>query len=107
MGHPSILRFSTNKEKQMPTNIQSSRRVQIVAWAVASLFVLGFFFNPVGVWTGTILGAWFVGTQKPRRGFLWMVAFSYISSLIFGWLNFPLTGPEQAGNEAESDHPEE
>src|ERR1035437_4951661 len=96
MGHPSILRFSTNKEKQMPTNIQSSRRVQIVAWAVASLFVLGFFFNPVGVWTGTIMGAWFVGTQKLRRGFLWMVAISIIPGLIFGWRKIPLTSPEQA-----------
>jgi ubiquinone/menaquinone biosynthesis C-methylase UbiE len=80
----------------MPTNVKSSRSSQIVAWAVASLFVLGFFFNPVGVWTGPILGVWFVGTQKPRRGFQWMVAISFIPSLIFGWRNFPLTGPEQA-----------
>jgi ubiquinone/menaquinone biosynthesis C-methylase UbiE len=80
----------------MPTNIQSSRRVQIVAWAVASLFVLGFFFNPVGVWTGPIMGVWFVGTQKLRRGFLWMIAFGVIPSLIFGWRKIPLTGPEQA-----------
>ncbi len=80
----------------MPAIVKSSRRVQIVAWAVASLFVLGFFFNPVGVWTGTILGAWFVGTQKPRRGFLWMFAISFIPSLIFGWRKIPLTGPEQA-----------
>jgi ubiquinone/menaquinone biosynthesis C-methylase UbiE len=77
----------------MPTNVKSSRSSLIVAWAVASLFVLGFFFNPVGVWTGPILGVWFVGTQKPRRGFLWMMAFSLIPSLIFGWRKFPLTGP--------------
>jgi ubiquinone/menaquinone biosynthesis C-methylase UbiE len=80
----------------MPTIVKSSRRVQIVAWAVASLFVLGFFLSPVGTWTGPILGVWFVGTQKPRRGFLWMIAFSFIPSLIFGWRNFPLTGPEPA-----------
>jgi len=80
----------------MPTNVRFSRWSQIVAWAVASLFVLGFFFNPVGEWTGPILGVWFVGTQKSRRGFLWMIAFSYIPSLIFGWRKFPLTGLEPA-----------
>ena len=80
----------------MTTNVKSSRSSLIVAWAVAGLFVLGFFFNPVGVWTGPILGVWFVGTQKPRRGFLWMMAFSIIPSLIFGWRKFPLTGPVPA-----------
>ena len=80
----------------MTTNVKSSRSSLIVAWAVTSLFVLGFFFNPVGVWTGPILGVWFVGTQKPRRGFLWMMAFSFIPSLIFGWRKFPLTGPVPA-----------
>ena len=77
----------------MPADLKSSRSSLIVAWAVAGLFVLGFFFNPVGVWTGPILGVWFVGTQKPRRGFLWMLAFSFIPGLIFGWRYFPLTGP--------------
>lgn len=77
----------------MPTNVRSSRGSQIVAWGVASLFLLGFFFSLVGSWTQPILGVWFVGTQKPRRGFLWMVAFSFIPGLIFGWRNFPLTGP--------------
>jgi uncharacterized protein YbaR (Trm112 family) len=80
----------------MPTNLKSNRGSQIVAWAVACLFILGFFFFQVGAWTGPILGVWFVGTQKPRRGFLWMLAFAFIPSLLFGWRNFPLTGPEQA-----------
>ncbi len=80
----------------MPTQIKPSRSSQIIAWTVASLFVLGFFISQVGAWTGPILGAWFVGTQKPRRGFLWMVAFAFVPSLIFGWRKFPLTGPEQA-----------
>jgi ubiquinone/menaquinone biosynthesis C-methylase UbiE len=80
----------------MPTNVKSNRWSQIVAWAAASLFILGFFFSQVGAWTGPILGVWFVGTQKPQRGFLWMLAFAFIPSLLFGWRNFPLTGPEQA-----------
>ncbi|MGO9775993.1 MAG: hypothetical protein ACLPM3_05345, partial [Terracidiphilus sp.] len=80
----------------MPANVKSSRSSQILAWFVASLFILGFFLSSVGAWTGPILGAWFVGTQKPRRGFLWMLAFSFIPSLLFGWRNFPLAGPVPA-----------
>ncbi len=80
----------------MPTTVKSNRWSQIVAWAAASLFILGVFLSQVGAWTGPILGVWFVGTQKPRRGFLWMLAFAYVPSLLFGWRNFPLTSPEQA-----------
>ncbi|MGO9316354.1 MAG: methyltransferase domain-containing protein [Terracidiphilus sp.] len=80
----------------MPTNVKYNRGSQIVAWAAASLFILGFFFSRVGAWTGPILGVWFVGTQNPRRGFLWMLAFAFIPSLLFGWRKIPLTGPEQA-----------
>lgn len=80
----------------MPTQIKSSRSSQIVAWVAGSLFVLGFFISQVGAWTGPILGVWFVGTQKTRRGFLWMLAFGFIPSLLFGWRKLPLTGPQQA-----------
>jgi ubiquinone/menaquinone biosynthesis C-methylase UbiE len=80
----------------MPANVKSSRSSLVAAWAVASLFLLGFFFSPVGAWTGPILGVWFVGTQKPRRGFLWMLALNLIPSLLFGWRKFPLTGPQPA-----------
>lgn len=80
----------------MPVEILSSRSSQMVAWVASSLFVLGFFISQVGAWTGLILGVWFVGTQKPRRGFLWMLAFSLIPTLISGWRNFALTGPQQA-----------
>ena len=61
----------------MPTTLRTNRRSQILAWAVASLFILGFFFSLVGAWTGPIMGVWFVGTQKPRRGFLWLMAFAF------------------------------
>jgi len=80
----------------MSTQIQSSRSSQIIAWAATSLFVLGFFFSSVGAWTGPILGVWFVGTQKPRRGFFLLLAFSFIPTLMFGWRKFPLSGPEAA-----------
>jgi ubiquinone/menaquinone biosynthesis C-methylase UbiE len=68
----------------------------MVAWAVSGLFILGFFSSMVGAWTGPIMGVWFVGTQKPRRGFLWLVAFSFVPGLLFGWRKLPLTGPMPA-----------
>jgi ubiquinone/menaquinone biosynthesis C-methylase UbiE len=80
----------------MLTEVRPNRSSQIAAWIVASLFVLGFFYSPVGAWTGPILGVWFVGTQKPRRGLLWMIVISFIPALIFGWRSFPLTGPVHA-----------
>ncbi len=80
----------------MPTDVRSSRWSQTVAWIVASLFLLGFFVPLLGFWTGPILGVWFVGTQKPRRGFFWLMAFAFIPSLIADWRKFPLTGPRQA-----------
>ena len=76
--------------------VKSSRRSQIVACAAASLFILGNFISSVGALTGPITGAWFVGTQKPRRGFLWMIAFAFVPGLIFGWRKIPLTGAVQA-----------
>jgi ubiquinone/menaquinone biosynthesis C-methylase UbiE/uncharacterized protein YbaR (Trm112 family) len=80
----------------MSTKIQSNRWLQALAWAVAILFVLGFFLPLVGAWTGPILGVWFVGTQRPRRGFLWLVAFAFIPSLVWHWRQFPLTGAAPA-----------
>jgi ubiquinone/menaquinone biosynthesis C-methylase UbiE len=80
----------------MPTNVKSSRRSQIVAYAAATLFILGNFNSSVGALTGPILPAWFVGTQKPRRGFLWMIAFAFVPGLIFGWRKIPLTSAVQA-----------
>jgi len=76
--------------------VKSSPRSQIAAWSFATLFTLGLFFPLVGAWTGPIMAAWFVGTQKPLRGFLWMMAINIIPNLIFGWRSFPLTGPRQA-----------
>ena len=80
----------------MTTNVRSNRGSQIVTWTAIGLFLLGFFLHAVSVWTSPILGVWFVGTQKPRRGFLWMVAFGFVPSLLFGWRKIPMTGPVPA-----------
>jgi len=65
----------------MTTIVRSGRRKQVVAWAVLGLFLLGFFYAPVATWTGPTLGAWFVGTQRLRRGFLWMMGFALLFAL--------------------------
>jgi ubiquinone/menaquinone biosynthesis C-methylase UbiE/uncharacterized protein YbaR (Trm112 family) len=94
-----------HKENKMSTavrsaptiqEVQPSRRSQIVACAAASLFILGYFVSSVGALTSPITGAWFVGTQKPRRGLLWMIVFAFVPGLIFGWRKIPLTGALQA-----------
>ncbi len=64
----------------MNATSSSIRRKQIAAWAVVSIFVLGLFYAPVGVWTGTVLSAWLAGTQRVWRGFVLMVGFA----LLFG-----------------------
>jgi ubiquinone/menaquinone biosynthesis C-methylase UbiE len=76
----------------MNTHIGRDRRKQAVAWAVLGIFLLGFFYSPVGTWTGTLLGAWFVGTQRVRRGFLWMVGFALLFALPHLWHQLPHAG---------------
>jgi len=80
----------------MQDTLRTNRWSQLLAWAIASFFVLGFIFSGIGTWTGPILGVWFAGTQKPRRGFFLLLAFSFIPTLLFGWRKFPLSGPEAA-----------
>jgi ubiquinone/menaquinone biosynthesis C-methylase UbiE/uncharacterized protein YbaR (Trm112 family) len=78
----------------MPSSTPSNRWPRIAAWAVASVFLLGFFFPLLGAWTGAILGAWLVGTQRPVRGFLSLFALAFLPSLISNWRKFPLTSPQ-------------
>jgi ubiquinone/menaquinone biosynthesis C-methylase UbiE/uncharacterized protein YbaR (Trm112 family) len=77
----------------MNLNVRSSLSKQMLAWVVVCIFLLGFFYSPVGTWTGPILGAWFVGTQRPRRGFLWMLVFTLLFALPYLWRHLPHTGP--------------
>ncbi len=58
----------------------SLRRKQVAAWGVVSIFALGLFFAPIGVWTGTVLGAWLAATQRVGRGFVLLVS----CALVFG-----------------------
>jgi len=76
----------------MTKNNSPFSRSRILAWAIAGLFILGFFFHFIGAWTGVILAVWFVGTQRPLQGFVWLLALNYLPSLFFDRSNFPETG---------------
>jgi ubiquinone/menaquinone biosynthesis C-methylase UbiE len=76
----------------MTDDPKSSRSLQIQAWIISSLFVLGFFVHFIGLWTIPILAVWFLSSQKPIQGFLILVALSYLPSLITGFGNFAPTG---------------
>jgi ubiquinone/menaquinone biosynthesis C-methylase UbiE len=62
------------------------------AWVIAGLFVAGFFWSPVGLWTGMILGAWFVGTQRPLRGAVWILGITLVPMLIGNWRQLEVHG---------------
>jgi len=61
------------------------RLLQFAAYTVIAVFVVGFFFAPLGLWTGPILTAWFIGTQKPWRGFLLLAGLSFFLNLLSHW----------------------
>jgi ubiquinone/menaquinone biosynthesis C-methylase UbiE len=70
---------------------------QAVAWIVVALFVVGFFWSPLGQITATLLGLWFVGTQRPLRGFCWLLGFALVPHLVESWSTFrPGTAEEWA-----------
>jgi len=76
----------------MSTKTSPDRWLQLAALATVGIFVLGFVFSPLGVWTGAILGAWFIGTQKAWRGFLLLSGITFILSVPSNWRSSPLTG---------------
>src|ERR1039457_3215892 len=71
VGHSRARDYGTDN-RAMPAKTSPNRLLQFTAFAITGVFVLGFVYAPVGVWTGPILAAWFIGTQKAWRGFLWL-----------------------------------
>lgn len=69
----------------MPNRFTAARLSQIFAILFAALFVIGFFYSPVGIFTGTLLTLWFIGTQRPLRGFLWVVAIGFVLTFAFSY----------------------
>jgi ubiquinone/menaquinone biosynthesis C-methylase UbiE len=70
---------------------------QAVAWIVVALFVVGLFWSPLGQITATLLGLWFVGTQRPLRGFCWLLVLGLVPHLFQSWSTFrPVSTAEWA-----------
>jgi ubiquinone/menaquinone biosynthesis C-methylase UbiE len=70
---------------------------QVVAFGIVAIFVLGFVFPQVGIWTGTILAAWFVGTQKPVWGFVLLASIALVTHVFQNWSGSGLPVVEYAG----------
>lgn len=79
----------------MKSEGKRARRKQIVSWVVLGIFIAGFFPGPVGVWTGPVLGAWLIGTQRVRRGFVWLLLLTFVPMLLWGLREVPLRAPVQ------------
>lgn len=69
---------------------------QALGWAILALFVAGFFWDSVGMWTGPVLAVWFIGTQRIRRGFEWMMLLTLVPMVMGHW-RMIATGPGMLG----------
>ena len=76
----------------MTTKATPNRLLKFAAVAITGIFVLGFVFSALGAWTGAVLGAWFIGTQKPWRGFLLLAGINFILTLLGNRRGFLLNG---------------
>ncbi len=81
----------------MATKASPNRLLQFTALGITAIFVAGFVYSALGAWTGAILGAWFVGTQKPWRGFLWLVGINVVLNLVAIGRGALLNGVAYAG----------
>ncbi len=81
----------------MPTKTSPRRLLQVAAVTIIGVFVLGFVSSPLGVWTGAVLGAWFIGTQKAWRGFLLLAGIKFILDLLSNWRGSRLIAIEYVG----------
>ena len=60
------------------------------AWTAAAMIATGLVWPPMTFWTGPLVGAWFISTQKPLGGTLQLVviqaALTLVQGLAAGWL---------------------
>jgi ubiquinone/menaquinone biosynthesis C-methylase UbiE len=75
----------------------SDRWLQFIAYTITAIFLLGFVYSPLGVWTGAILGAWFIGTQRPWRGLILLAGINTVLGLFGIWREFQQKGVLYAG----------
>ena len=69
----------------MADSLSPDGRLAFAAWVVVLVFVGGLFLSSIGIWTLPILGAWFIGTQKPVGGLAWLFASNLTLSIVAGW----------------------
>ncbi|MGC1160037.1 MAG: class I SAM-dependent methyltransferase [Acidobacteriaceae bacterium] len=79
----------------MAGSVVHRRGWQVLSWFLLAVFAAGFFYGPVGVWTGPILGAWLVCTQRVRRGFVWLLLLTFVPMLLSNLHRLPWTAPVQ------------
>ncbi len=77
----------------------SVRQRQVMGWMVVAVFVVGTLYSPIGDWTGTIMGAWFIGTQKPWRGFVWLAAVSFGFGMLGNLFHLQIAHPAHAAEQ--------
>lgn len=79
----------------MAYSLRPDRRLAFAAWAIVLVFAGGLLVRGIGIWTLPILSAWFIGTQKPMAGFVWLFMINLGLSIVLGWsgwMQTPLGG---------------
>jgi ubiquinone/menaquinone biosynthesis C-methylase UbiE len=87
MDHPTAT-FPEARPASAPmgeAGLTTARSRQAGAITSLAILVLGFGIPALGVWTGPVLGAWFIGTQKPWRGFLLLAGITLALDLLPPW----------------------
>jgi ubiquinone/menaquinone biosynthesis C-methylase UbiE len=87
----------TNGTIKMPLKTFPNRLLQFITIVIICIFIFGFAYAPLGMWTGAILCAWFIGTQKAWRGFLLLLGINFILNLLSHWRGSWLTGIDYVG----------
>ena len=78
--------MQTNFAKSDPA---SALLLRLASIALVLLFLLSFVYRPLGPWLGILMGTWFIGTQKPWRGLLFVVILDLVPRLASNWGKLP------------------
>ena len=70
---------------------------RLLAILAIGILILGFVYPTLGAWNGIIMSAWLIGTQKPWRGFLFVMAIAFIPAVFSHLGKLPINGIEYFG----------
>ena len=65
--------------------LRPDRTLAFAGWTIVLVFAGGLVLRDTGIWTIPILGAWFIGTQKPAAGFVLLFTINLALSIVAGW----------------------